>query len=177
MITTFGLRGGGPAHCAAASQQAAASARVVSFSVGTSTISIVSSSLTCAAAARLDQCGYAPHQARPPARRPLPDGRAGHRSAAGGQLRIRDPRREVSVARARDPRDRGLSESALQSAGLHTNLGAMDDSVFDLEQALAVLARTPATLDTWLRDLPQAWTSCNEGPDTFSAFDVVGHLI
>lgn len=53
----------------------------------------------------------------------------------------------------------------------------MTTTVFDLEQALAVLARTPAVLDTWLRDLPEAWTQANEGPDTFSAFDVVGHLI
>ncbi len=53
----------------------------------------------------------------------------------------------------------------------------MTDMQFDLEQALAVLARTPRTLDTLLRDLPSAWTTCNEGPQTFSAFDVVGHLI
>ena len=48
---------------------------------------------------------------------------------------------------------------------------------FDLEQALAVLARTPAVLDAWLRDLPEAWTKCDEGVETFSAFDVVGHLV
>src|SRR6185295_16665333 len=48
---------------------------------------------------------------------------------------------------------------------------------FDLEEACAVLARTPATLDTWLRDLPPSWTACDEGPDTFSPFEVVGHLI
>lgn len=53
----------------------------------------------------------------------------------------------------------------------------MNETKFDLEQSLAVLARTPAMLDRWLRDLPLAWTSCNEGHDTFSAFDVVGHLI
>lgn len=48
---------------------------------------------------------------------------------------------------------------------------------FDLVAALALLARTPATLDVWLRGLPDAWTGANEGPDTWSAFDVVGHLI
>ncbi len=53
----------------------------------------------------------------------------------------------------------------------------MNSSDFDLEQALAVLARTPRTLDTLLRDLSPACTACNEGPATFSAFDVVGHLI
>lgn len=48
---------------------------------------------------------------------------------------------------------------------------------FDLETATALLARTPATLDALLRDLPEAWTLCNEGDGTWTAFDVVGHLI
>lgn len=48
---------------------------------------------------------------------------------------------------------------------------------FDLDLALAVLTRTPATLDALLRDLPDDWTRSNEGPDTWSPLDVVGHLI
>ena len=48
---------------------------------------------------------------------------------------------------------------------------------FDLEQARTVLAHTPNALEALLQGLPQAWTSANEGPDTFSPFDVVGHLI
>lgn len=48
---------------------------------------------------------------------------------------------------------------------------------FDLESARAILARTPVVLDTWLRDLPQAWLTANEGPDTWSPYDIVGHLI
>ena len=48
---------------------------------------------------------------------------------------------------------------------------------FDLAEARAVLARTPAVLDAWLRGLPEAWTTADEGPETWSAFDVVGHLI
>jgi hypothetical protein len=48
---------------------------------------------------------------------------------------------------------------------------------FDLAQALPVLERTPATLRTLLGGLPSAWTDANEGPDTWSPFDVVGHLI
>jgi hypothetical protein len=47
----------------------------------------------------------------------------------------------------------------------------------DLDQTIALLERTPAILNALLRDLPEAWTLCNEGPDTWSAFDVVGHLI
>src|SRR3954466_7309185 len=41
----------------------------------------------------------------------------------------------------------------------------------------AILERTPATLDALLRGLPEPAVSTNEGGDTWSAFDVVGHLI
>jgi hypothetical protein len=48
---------------------------------------------------------------------------------------------------------------------------------FDLTHALEVLERTPATFRALLGGLPEAWTAPNEGPETFSAFDNVGHLI
>lgn len=48
---------------------------------------------------------------------------------------------------------------------------------FDLEQCTQALARTPDTLQALLIDLPDSWARANEGPDTFSPFDVVGHLI
>ena len=48
---------------------------------------------------------------------------------------------------------------------------------FDLDEGLAVLTRTPDTLRTLLAGLPAPWTSANEGPDTWSPQDVVGHLI
>jgi hypothetical protein len=48
---------------------------------------------------------------------------------------------------------------------------------FSLANTTAVLTRTPAALDALLRDLPDLWVQRNEGPDTWSAFDVVGHLI
>ena len=47
----------------------------------------------------------------------------------------------------------------------------------DLPQTIALLARTPAALDALLRDLPESWTSRNEGEGTWSPFDVVAHLI
>lgn len=47
----------------------------------------------------------------------------------------------------------------------------------DLRHTVALLTRTPAALDALLRDLPDAWTSHNEGADSWSAYDVVGHLI
>ncbi len=48
---------------------------------------------------------------------------------------------------------------------------------FDLEQSVDVLRRTPGTLLALLGDLDEAWSRATEGPDTFSPFDVVGHLI
>lgn len=48
---------------------------------------------------------------------------------------------------------------------------------FDLEQATAVLAGTPGALRELLSGLPEAWIRATEGPETFSAFDNVGHLI
>ena len=48
---------------------------------------------------------------------------------------------------------------------------------FDFQSAIPILERTPTVLNAWLRDLPAAWISGTEGPDTWSPFDVVGHLI
>ena len=47
----------------------------------------------------------------------------------------------------------------------------------NLQHTISLLARTPATLDALLRELPQEWTMRNEGGNTFNAFDVLGHLI
>jgi hypothetical protein len=46
-----------------------------------------------------------------------------------------------------------------------------------LEECLSVLTRTPATLDTLLRELPEPWTAATEGPGTWSPYVVIGHLI
>ena len=48
---------------------------------------------------------------------------------------------------------------------------------FQLTRALEVLERTPATFRALLGGLSEAWTAPNEGPDTFSAFDNLGHLV
>jgi hypothetical protein len=48
---------------------------------------------------------------------------------------------------------------------------------FDLDQSIDILRRSPATLQTLLGGLDTAWVRGTEGPDTFSPFDVVGHLI
>lgn len=52
----------------------------------------------------------------------------------------------------------------------------MPTSDFSLANAVSLLERTPALLRSWLWDLPDAWTGVNEGPDTWSAYDIVGHL-
>ncbi len=47
----------------------------------------------------------------------------------------------------------------------------------NLQHTISLLTRTPAVLDALLRDLPEAWTLRNEGENTWSAFDIAGHLI
>lgn len=48
---------------------------------------------------------------------------------------------------------------------------------FDLTTAVAVLERTPSTLHAMLGGLPSAWTDATEGPETWSPYVIVGHLI
>ncbi|HEY3350977.1 MAG TPA: DinB family protein [Thermoanaerobaculia bacterium] len=48
---------------------------------------------------------------------------------------------------------------------------------FELGSAIEVLSRTPGTFKALLSGLSESWVGGTEGPDTFSAFDVVGHLI
>lgn len=50
---------------------------------------------------------------------------------------------------------------------MHPHLRAVSD----------ILERTPAILRAWLGGLPGPWITANEGGDTWSAFDVLGHLI
>jgi DinB superfamily len=49
--------------------------------------------------------------------------------------------------------------------------------VLTIEVLEPLLARTPAAFDALLRGLPEAWTVRNEGETTWTAFDVIGHLI
>lgn len=48
---------------------------------------------------------------------------------------------------------------------------------FVLEEAIPILARTPATLDALLRGLPDGWIVAHEGDATWSPLDVIGHLV
>ena len=46
-----------------------------------------------------------------------------------------------------------------------------------LDDAVAILDRTPAILNAWLEGLPETWTRATEGDGTWSPYDVIGHLI
>lgn len=48
---------------------------------------------------------------------------------------------------------------------------------FRFDEAIPVLRRTPAVLRALLHELPDAWIQSNEGGESWSPFDVVGHLI
>lgn len=48
---------------------------------------------------------------------------------------------------------------------------------FNLESGKAILERTPSVLCALLQDLPSEWITANEGPETWSPYDIIGHLI
>ena len=48
---------------------------------------------------------------------------------------------------------------------------------YNLTQAVEILERTPAVLNTLLSGLSNDWIMNNEGTETFSPYDVVGHLL
>src|SRR6266571_8672652 len=53
----------------------------------------------------------------------------------------------------------------------------MNQKPFNLEDAVAVLERTPASLTALLNGLPDTWITATEGEGTWSPYDVIGHLI
>jgi hypothetical protein len=48
---------------------------------------------------------------------------------------------------------------------------------YTIQQAIEILNRTPAVCKALLAGLSDDWVMNNEGPDTFSPYDVIGHLI
>lgn len=50
-------------------------------------------------------------------------------------------------------------------------------SHYRLDEAVALLQRTPDTLRAMLSGLPAVWIDSNEGAGSWSPYDVVGHLI
>ncbi|GAB4109544.1 MAG: hypothetical protein Kow001_09710 [Acidobacteriota bacterium] len=53
----------------------------------------------------------------------------------------------------------------------------MDPTVFSMDHAVAILARTPPTVRALLDGLPEPWVQATEGEGTWSPHDVVGHLV
>ena len=53
----------------------------------------------------------------------------------------------------------------------------MNSADFDLNEAVAVLERTPDVLSTLLNGLPDSLIRATEGEGTWSPYDVIGHLI
>jgi uncharacterized damage-inducible protein DinB len=47
----------------------------------------------------------------------------------------------------------------------------------DLREATSILARTPSVLESLLAELPPEWLHRNDGPGTWSAYDILGHLV
>ena len=56
-------------------------------------------------------------------------------------------------------------------------MSAMTAQELDLDDVIAVLERTPASLSALLDGLPDTWTTATEGDGTWSPYDVIGHLI
>ena len=48
---------------------------------------------------------------------------------------------------------------------------------FELEKSLEILERTPKVLTVLLQDISDDWVAQNEGGETWSPYDIVGHFI
>ncbi|HEX5169244.1 MAG TPA: DinB family protein, partial [Cyclobacteriaceae bacterium] len=48
---------------------------------------------------------------------------------------------------------------------------------FSLEKSIEILERTPDVLNVMLKNISSDWTAPNEGGQSWSAYDIVGHLI
>lgn len=65
----------------------------------------------------------------------------------------------------------------MHGAPARTGAGAVRAAGFDLADGLLILERTPATFRALLGDLPDSWLHVDEGPDTFSPYENLGHLV
>lgn len=48
---------------------------------------------------------------------------------------------------------------------------------FETNKSIEILEKTPSVLQALLENIGEEWVMSNEGPETFSPYDVVGHLI
>lgn len=63
--------------------------------------------------------------------------------------------------------------SPIQPASIYREM----ETEMGLPDACAILSRTPAALNALLRGLPDRWVRSNQGRNTWSAIDILGHLI
>jgi hypothetical protein len=69
-----------------------------------------------------------------------------------------------------------LQEAPQPKTRLFKETDSEEPMTHNLPDTISLLSRTPAALNALLRDLPDSWTLRNEGENTWSAYDVVGHL-
>jgi hypothetical protein len=88
------------------------------------------------------------------------------------------------AASSRDSYERGWDgvlarfvASAAEQAGPDAGPPRPTARPIDPAEAAAILGRTPAVLDHLLRGLPEPWAHAHEGGESWSPFDVVGHLL
>ena len=48
---------------------------------------------------------------------------------------------------------------------------------YSIERSIEILGRTPAVMNSLLSGIDDEWVMNNEGPETFSPYDVIGHLL
>ncbi len=48
---------------------------------------------------------------------------------------------------------------------------------FEINKSIEILSRTPSVLEVMLTDLSSEWIEKNEGENTWSPYDIIGHLI
>jgi hypothetical protein len=48
---------------------------------------------------------------------------------------------------------------------------------YSVADAIVILQRTPSLIEALAKDLPPNWSEVNEGPETWSVYDIIGHLI
>lgn len=48
---------------------------------------------------------------------------------------------------------------------------------YSVSDAIEILQRTPSVIESLVKNLPPNWSEVNEGPETWSVYDIIGHLI
>ena len=109
------------------------------------------------------------------------------------ELRVSVAKKRKVATEARKKRFKNFSEaekelrvSMAKKEGLPRRHGKKDpvfpwlkkeEMKFSLEKSFEILEKTPAVLSTLLGNLSEEWIMNNEGPETFSPYDVLGHLL